>query len=118
MTSTFEYVPGLPVYRSTDPMQWEHIGNVATRPEQVEVPTPGAVWAPTLRYRDGVFSVIVTVMMGGRGCVVFRASDPAGPWSDGTPIPAVTGIDPDLAWDDVPSPSPDVSSSAAPPAAR
>jgi xylan 1,4-beta-xylosidase len=103
VTSTFEYLPGLPVYRSTDLVEWEHIGNVATRPEQVDlenVPTPGGVWAPTIRHRDGVFYVIVTVMLGGRGCVVFTATDPAGPWSDGTSIPAVTGIDPDLAWDD------------------
>ena len=39
-------------------------------------------------------------MLGGRGCVVFTATDPAGPWSDGTPIAGVDGIDPDLAWDD------------------
>ncbi len=25
-----EYLPGLPVYRSTDFLTWEHIGNVAT----------------------------------------------------------------------------------------
>jgi len=103
VTSTFEYLPGLPVYRSPDLVSWEHVGNVATRPEQLrleEVPTPGGVWAPTIRYRDGVFYVIVTVMLGGRGCVVFTATDPAGPWSDGTPIPAVDGIDPDLTWDD------------------
>jgi xylan 1,4-beta-xylosidase len=84
-------------------VSWEQIGNVATRPEQLalaDVPTPGGAWAPTIRYRDGVFHVIVTVMLGGRGCVVFTATDPAGPWSDGTPIPAVTGIDPDLTWDD------------------
>jgi len=37
---------------------------------------------------------------GGRGCVVFTATDPAGPWSDGLSISAVHGIDPDLAWDD------------------
>ncbi len=39
-------------------------------------------------------------MLGGRGCVVFSATDPAGPWSDGVQVPAVEGIDPDLAWDD------------------
>ena len=103
VTSTFEYLPGIPVYRSTDLVDWEQIGNVATRPEQVdlgEVPTPGGVWAPTIRHHAGVFHVIVTVMLGGRGCVVFTATDPAGPWSDGTPVPAVDGIDPDLAWDD------------------
>ncbi|MFC6343183.1 glycoside hydrolase family 43 protein, partial [Nocardioides hankookensis] len=103
VTSTFEYLPGLPVYRSTDLLAWELVGHVITRPAQAEledVPTPGGVWAPTIRHRDGVFHVIVTIMMGGRGCVVYTATDPAGPWSDGVTVPAVTGIDPDLAWDD------------------
>jgi beta-xylosidase len=47
VTSTFEYLPGLPVHRSTDLVSWEHIGNVATRPEQLDlgsVPTPGGAW--------------------------------------------------------------------------
>ena len=103
VTSTFEYLPGIPVYRSTDLVEWEHIGNVVTRPDQVgieNVPTPGGVWAPTIRHRNGVFYVIVTVMLAPRGCVVFTATDPAGPWSDGVTIPAVHGIDPDLAWDE------------------
>ena len=103
VTSTFEYLPGIPVYRSTDLTAWTHIGNVASRPSQAgvsEVPTRGGVWAPTIRYRDGVFYVIVTVAMSPRGCVVFTATDPAGPWSDGTTIDGIGGIDPDLAWDD------------------
>jgi xylan 1,4-beta-xylosidase len=103
VTSTFEYLPGIPVYRSTDLVTWAHIGNVATRPEQAqvdEVATGGGSWAPTLRYRDGVFYVIVTIAMTPRGCVVFTATDPAGPWSDGITIDGVGGIDPDLAWDD------------------
>jgi beta-xylosidase len=103
VTSTFEYLPGIPVYRSTDLADWTHIGNVVTRPEQAglgDVATGGGVWAPTIRYRDGVFYVIVTIAMSSRGCVVFTATDPAGPWSDGVTIDGVTGIDPDLAWDD------------------
>ena len=64
------------------------------------MPTGGGVWAPTIRYRDGVFYVIVTIAMSPRGCVVFTATDPAGPWSDGITIEGVGGIDPDLAWDD------------------
>ncbi|NYJ07210.1 glycoside hydrolase family 43 protein [Petropleomorpha daqingensis] len=103
VNSTMEYLPALPVHRSTDLLEWTHIGNVVTRPEQVDlgdVPTPGGVWAPTIRYRDGVFYVIVTVALGGRGCVVFTATDPSGPWSDGLSLRAVDGIDPDLAWDD------------------
>jgi beta-xylosidase len=103
VTSTFEYLPGIPVYRSTDLVSWTHVGNVATRPEQAEVadvPTGGGIWAPTIRYRDGVFYVIVTIAMSPRGCVVFTAADPAGPWSDGVTIDGIGGIDPDLAWDD------------------
>lgn len=103
VTSTFEYLPGIPVYRSTDLVTWEHVGNVATRPEQVgvaDVRTGGGVWAPTIRYHDGLFHVIVTVAMSPRGCVVFTAADPAGAWSDGVTIEGVGGIDPDLAWDE------------------
>ena len=102
VTSTFEYLPGIPVYHSTDFVEWTQIGNVATRMEQLgveDVTTGGGVWAPTIRYRDGVFYVIVTIAMG-RGCIVFTATDPAGPWSDGTIIEGIGGIDPDLAWDD------------------
>ncbi len=102
VTSTFEYYPGIPVYASEDFVDWRLVGNVITRPEQgklEEVPTGGGVWAPTIRYRDGVFFVIVTIAMG-RGCVVYSASDPAGPWDDGVLVPGIEGIDPDLAWDD------------------
>lgn len=103
VTSTFEYLPGMPVYRSTDLVSWQQIGNVATREAQTGVgdaPTNLGVWAPTIRHRDGVFYVIVTIAAGARGCVVFTAEDPAGPWSDGVTIEGVEGIDPDLAWDE------------------
>lgn len=44
-TSTFEYLPGIPIHRSTDFETWELIGHVATRPGQLgveEVPTGAA----------------------------------------------------------------------------
>ena len=103
VTSTFEYLPAIPVYRSTDLENWQHIGNVATRPEQVmvgRVTTGMGVWAPTIRHRAGLFYVIVTVAGSPRGCVLFTAVNPTGPWSDGITIDGVDGIDPDLAWDD------------------
>ncbi|MCU1572493.1 MAG: Xylosidase/arabinosidase [Micrococcaceae bacterium] len=103
VTSTFEYLPALPIYRSSDLREWTQIGNVVTRPEQLDlsgVPTPGGAWAPTIRHRNGVFYVIVTIMFSSRGCVLFTASDPAGLWSDGTRLEGVDGIDPDLAWDE------------------
>jgi xylan 1,4-beta-xylosidase len=96
VTSTFEYLPGLPIYRSTDFATWEHIGNVGSRAEQLavgSVPTGLGVWAPTIRHRDGMFYVIVTIPAG-RGCVVYSAPDPAGEWSEGTVLEGLNGIDP------------------------
>jgi len=106
-TSSFEYLPGIPIHRSRDFENWELIGHVAALPEAfgiADVPTAGGVWAPTIRHRDGVFHLVVTVAMG-RGMLHFTATDPAGPWSDGDLIlsadgsGSVNGIDPDIAWD-------------------
>jgi xylan 1,4-beta-xylosidase len=100
-TSTFEYLPGIPIYHSTDFVTWTQIGNVATRTGQLDVervPTAGGAWAPTIRHRDGVFHLVITDAFG-RGTLHFSASDPAGPWSDGVVLEGVDGIDPDLAWD-------------------
>ncbi|GGN93602.1 glycoside hydrolase 43 family protein [Actinoplanes lobatus] len=103
VTSTFEYLPGLPIYRSHDLVTWEQIGNVATRPEQLGIEQAASglgVWAPTLRHHDGRFHLIVIITGSPRGCVVFTAENPAGPWDDGITINGIEGIDPDLAWDD------------------
>ncbi|MBB2947329.1 beta-xylosidase [Actinoplanes lutulentus] len=102
VTSTFEYLPGLPIYHSTDFVTWKQVGNVATRAEQLgisDVPAGGGVYAPTIRHHDDLFYLIVTVL-GGRGCLLFTAIDPAGQWSDGIVVEGLDGIDPDLAWDD------------------
>jgi xylan 1,4-beta-xylosidase len=106
-TSTFEYLPGIPIHRSRDFENWELIGHVATRAGQLaveDVPTAGGAWAPTIRHRDGVFHLVITDAMG-RGMLHFTATDAAGPWSDGDLIrkadgsASVDGIDPDIAWD-------------------
>lgn len=100
VTSTFEYLPGIPVHHSRDLVTWTQIGNVAVRDEQLgahSAPTNLGVWAPTIRYHDGLFHLIVTDTAG-RGTCLFTSSDPAGPWSDGVVV-ALEGIDPDLAWD-------------------
>ena len=106
-TSTFEYLPGIPIHRSRDFENWELIGHVGARPETfgiADVPTAGGVWAPTIRHHDGVFHLVITVAMG-RGMLHFTATDAAGPWSDGDLIvgidgtESINGIDPDIAWD-------------------
>ena len=52
-TSTFEYLPGIPIYHSTDLVTWTKIGHVITRRDQLQVdgvPTGGGVWAPTFGF--------------------------------------------------------------------
>jgi beta-xylosidase len=100
-TSTFEYLPGVPIYHSKDIVNWTLIGHVATRLGQFapNIPTNLGAWAPTIRFLDGVFYVVITDA-GGRGTLIFKATNTAGPWSDGV-VTNIEGIDPDLAWDDL-----------------
>ncbi|WP_369227962.1 glycoside hydrolase family 43 protein [Streptomyces sp. R39] len=100
--SSFEYLPGIPIYHSRNLTDWTPIGHVATRASQLglhDVPTLGGAWAPTLRHHDGRFWCVVTDA-NGRGSLIFTAERPEGPWSDGTPMQGVSGIDPDIAWDE------------------
>ncbi|PVU81562.1 glycoside hydrolase 43 family protein (plasmid) [Cellulomonas sp. WB94] len=100
--STFEYLPGIPVFHSRDLSTWTLIGHVAERVGQLaveQVPTGGGAWAPTIRYHDGTFWIAITDALG-RNTMLFSATDPAGPWSDGVPVEGINGIDPDLAWDE------------------
>ncbi|KAL4984736.1 glycosyl hydrolase [Aspergillus falconensis] len=53
VTSTFEYFPGIPIYHSTDLLNWTLIGPVLVRRSQLDMRTTepsGGVWAPTIRY--------------------------------------------------------------------
>ncbi|MEU3416156.1 glycoside hydrolase family 43 protein [Streptomyces sp. NPDC006658] len=101
--SSFEYYPGIPVFHSRDLVHWTQIGNALDRPDQLRLPpdahSSGGLYAPTLRYHDGRFWLIVT-NVNGDGNLLFTATDPAGPWSDPVRLPGVHGIDPDLAWDE------------------
>jgi xylan 1,4-beta-xylosidase len=101
--SSFEYFPGVPVFHSRDLVHWTQLGNALDRPSQLRLPpgTPASagIYAPTLRHHDGRFWLIVTNVSDG-GNLLCTATDPAGPWSDPVLLPGVTGIDPDLAWDE------------------
>ncbi|HEU5354529.1 MAG TPA: glycoside hydrolase family 43 protein [Actinocrinis sp.] len=101
--SSFEYFPGVPIFHSRDLVHWRQIGNVLDRSSQLVLPqsttSSGGIYAPTLRYHDGRFHLIVTNVSGG-GNLLVTADDPAGPWSEPTMLPGVPGIDPDLAWDE------------------
>jgi xylan 1,4-beta-xylosidase len=103
VTSSFEYAPGVPIFRSTDLRSWDQIGHVLDRPSQLDVSKAGpsgGIFAPTLRFHDGRFWMITTNWSDDGGQLLVHAEDPAGPWSEPVRIPSAMGIDPDLAWDD------------------
>ena len=101
VNSTFSYFPGIPVFHSKDLVNWNLIGHVITRAEQMDFTGKGvsrSIFAPTIRYHDGLFYVTCT-MIDGRGNFVVTATNPAGPWSNPSWLP-VDGIDPSLFFDD------------------
>lgn len=106
VASTFEYLPGLPVLRSRDLVDWELIGHAIDRPGMLDMEgmtSSSGLYAPTLRFHDGLFWLVCTLVdqndatRGGN--FLLTASDPAGPWSDPIWLD-VAGIDPSLFFDD------------------
>ena len=127
VNSTFTYFPGIPVFESTDLVNWKQIGNVIDRPGMLDFDGLGlsrGVFAPTIEYQEGTFYVVSTCVdtlrnlfagwafddllppqsgaKSGRYCggnFIVTADDPAGPWSDPIWLPEVGGIDPSLYFD-------------------
>lgn len=102
VNSSFQYFPGIPIWRSKDLVNWTQIGNVIDRPSQY--PAKGGdvsrgMYAPTIRYHDGTYYVVCT-LVGGAGNFYVTAKDPKGPWSDPVFLRGVGGIDPSLFFDD------------------
>lgn len=101
VTSSFEYFPGLPIYHSKDLVNWQQIGHCLTRDSQLalqNVPASGGLFAPTIRYHNGLFYVICT-NVSDRGNFYCTAENPSGPWSDPIWVD-IKSIDPDIFWDD------------------
>ena len=101
VTSTFEFFPGVPIYHSKNLVNWELINHCLTRDTQL--PLQGAIeskgiYAPTIRYHDGVFFMTTTnVSIGGH--FIVHTKDVYGKWSEPAYVDQC-GIDPSLFWDD------------------
>jgi alpha-N-arabinofuranosidase len=101
VNSTFSYFPGIPIFRSKDLVHWTQIGNILDRPSQLQVDSQGisqGVFAPAIRYHDGLFYMINT-QVGAVGNFYVTAKNPAGPWSDPVLL-HFEGIDPSFFFDD------------------
>lgn len=97
VTSSFAYFPGVPVFHSKDLVNWEQIGHCLTRPSQVNVEktgTSGGIYAPTIRYHEGVFYMITT-NVSDKGNFIVHTKNPAGEWSEPVWLEQ-KGIDPSL----------------------
>ena len=105
--SSFEWMPGLPVYHSKDLKNWELITNVLTDESKVNLgrlPSGQGIWAPCLTYcaEDNLFYIVY-------GCVVpngtnvdnylITAKEITGPWSEPVYLQS-SGFDASMFHDD------------------
>ncbi|MCL4703606.1 glycoside hydrolase family 43 protein [bacterium] len=102
VTSSFSYYPGIPIFHSKDLANWKQIGHVMDRPEQLDLDGLGVsrgIFAPSIRYHDGMFYVTCTLVdKGGNFLVTSKKAE--GPWSNPVWIPEINGIDPSMFFDE------------------
>ena len=102
VNSSFSYFPGLPIFHSTDLVNWQQIGHALERNEQLDLSNAGVtrgLFAPTIRYFDSVYYIVCT-LIDKNGNFIIKAKDPKGPWSNPIWLPEINGIDPSLFFDD------------------
>ena len=100
--SSFNYTPGLPILISKDLVNWE-LKNYAVKNigyDRYRIPRHSeGVWAPAIRYHDGMFYIYYG--MPDEGFFVVRTKDPLGEWEE--PVCILEGkglIDSCPFWDD------------------
>ncbi len=102
VNSTFAYFPGVPIFASKDLCHFHQIGNILDRPSQLPLGNDGmsrGIFAPTIRYYDGIYYMITTNVSFG-GNFIVTATDPAGPWSEPHYLKGAEGIDPSIFFDE------------------
>lgn len=101
VTSSFEYFPGVAIYESRNLAEWKLTGHCLTRKSQLMLEgcrPSGGIYAPTLRYHDGLFYMITT-NVSHRGNFIVYTDDIAGEWSEPVWL-SRGGIDPSLLFAD------------------
>ena len=101
VSSSFTYLPGVPLLHSKDLVHWEII-NYCVRAlpfEKYDRPSHGSgTWAPSIRFHDGQF--IVFVPLPDEGIMVARSADPYGEFKLNLLCKSLGWIDPCPLWDD------------------
>lgn len=101
VTSTFEFFPGVPVFKSQNLVNWELIGHALSDATQCDLHAAacsGGIYAPTIRYHEGVYYMVTTNVSNG-GHLIVHTKDPSATWSQPVFVDQ-DGIDPSLLFDD------------------
>lgn len=105
--STFEWFPGITVYRSRDLKSWEFAAAPLDQERLMDlrgIDTACGIWAPNLTYHDGVFYLLYTIVYTNRPRFkdthnfLITAEQIEGPWSDPVFLNC-SGFDPSLFHD-------------------
>ncbi|HWT76818.1 MAG TPA: family 43 glycosylhydrolase [Mobilitalea sp.] len=103
VNSSFAYFPGVPIWHSKNLADWQQVGNILDRNSQVPLHKSGhsgGIFAPTIRYHDGIYYMITTNISGG-GNFIVTATKPEEPWSEPYFLGGeAQGIDPSLFIDE------------------
>ncbi|MCU4677343.1 glycoside hydrolase 43 family protein [Catenovulum sp. 2E275] len=102
-SSSFGFVPGLPVLHSKDLVNWSVVSYALPIPPKAEhFSAPrhgGGVWAPTIRYHNNQFMIYYADP--DWGTYVVTAKSASGPWSEPVLVDDTLGlIDPAPFWDE------------------
>ena len=102
--SSFVMVPGVPIFHSTDLVNWHQIGHVLDKSSQLKVQDASisaGIYAPQIIYNpyNDTFYMITTHIAAGLGNIVVKTKDPYKGWSDPFKL-QFDGIDPSLFFDD------------------
>lgn len=102
ITSSFEYFPGIPIFESSDLVNWQQIGHCLTTKGQLNLEESGksqGIFAPTIRYHQGRFYVVTTNITTKENFIVY-SDDDCQSWSQPVVITGWQGIDPSLFFDE------------------
>lgn len=108
VVSTFEWLPGVRIYSSTNMVNWHYEASALTEPANVELkgnPTGGSIWGPYATYHNGTYYIVYTNVNQTRvpykdvDNYIVTAKDIHGPWSKPVYINS-SGFDPSIFFDD------------------
>ena len=99
ITSSFEYFPCLPIFKSKDLINWKQIGAVIEKEEYLDlkgIKNSMGLFAPTIRFHKGHYFVVCTNIS--QGNFICHTTDPGKGWSKPCWIDCPRGIDPSMTF--------------------